>query len=88
MITPIAIESIEYRYYIVYACIGMCIPATVFFLYPKAIERQLEEIDQIFRESPSVLATVRFASKYRSLEEREDETSIREEVKHLERVEN
>lgn len=35
MITPIAIDSIGYKYYIVYACIGFCIPFSVYFLYPE-----------------------------------------------------
>jgi sugar porter (SP) family MFS transporter len=32
MITPVAINNIGYKYYIVYACIGACIPVTVYFL--------------------------------------------------------
>ena len=32
MITPVAINNIGYQYYIVYACIGSCIPITVYFL--------------------------------------------------------
>lgn len=35
MITPVAISSIGYRYYIVYACIGFCIPLVVYVLYPE-----------------------------------------------------
>ena len=35
MITPVAIESIGYKYYIVYTVIGFCIPLSVFFLYPE-----------------------------------------------------
>ncbi|KAJ9625100.1 hypothetical protein H2203_005055 [Taxawa tesnikishii (nom. ined.)] len=64
MVTPVAIESIGYRYYIVYACIGMCIPVSVYFLYPETMGRSLEELDVIFRDSPSVLGTVRYA-KYK-----------------------
>ncbi|KAL4879959.1 general substrate transporter [Aspergillus karnatakaensis] len=63
MITPVAIESIGYRYYIVYTCIGFCIPLSIYFLYPETMGRSLEEIDLIFRESPSVLATVRYAKR-------------------------
>ncbi|CAG8103286.1 unnamed protein product [Penicillium olsonii] len=61
MITPVAIKTIGYKYYIVYTCIGAFIPFTVYFLYPETMGRSLEEIDLIFRESPSVWATVRFA---------------------------
>jgi len=64
MVTPVAIADIGYRYYIVYACVGMCIPVTVYFLYPETMGRSLEELDVIFRDSPSALATVRYA-KYK-----------------------
>ncbi|CAI7590907.1 unnamed protein product [Penicillium glandicola] len=63
MITPVAIKTIGYKYYIVYACIGAFVPITVYFLYPETMGRSLEEIDVIFRESPSVWATVRFANQ-------------------------
>ncbi|KAG9250348.1 general substrate transporter [Emericellopsis atlantica] len=61
MITPVAINNIGYQYYIVYAVIAACIPISVFFFYPETMGRNLEEIDLMFRESPSVFATVRFA---------------------------
>lgn len=35
MITPVAIESIGYKYYIVYTLVGFCIPFSVYFLYPE-----------------------------------------------------
>ena len=87
MITPVAIESIGYRYYIVYTCIGFCIPFLIYFLYPEVclltafvylrsltiscadncslqtMGRSLEDIDLIFRQSPFVLGTVKFAKK-------------------------
>ncbi|KAJ5928564.1 hypothetical protein N7466_007520 [Penicillium verhagenii] len=63
MITPVAIDTIGYRFYIVFTCIGFSIPLSVYFFYPETMGRSLEEIDLIFRESPSVWATVRFANK-------------------------
>ncbi|KEQ85862.1 putative sugar transporter [Aureobasidium pullulans] len=66
MITPVAINNIGYQYYIVYACIGSCIPVTVYFLYPETKGRSLEELDTIFRDSPSVLGTVKYA-KYKPM---------------------
>ncbi|KAJ5092843.1 hypothetical protein N7456_008704 [Penicillium angulare] len=63
MITPVAIDTIGYQYYIVFTCIAACVPITVYFLYPETMGRTLEEIDLVFRESPSVWATVRFAKK-------------------------
>lgn len=35
MITPVAISTIGYQYYIVYTVIGFCIPVSVYFLYPE-----------------------------------------------------
>ena len=61
MITPVAINSIGYQYYIVYAVIGACIPVTVYFLFPETMGRNLEEIELMFKESPSVWSTVKFA---------------------------
>lgn len=61
MVTPVAISSIGWRYYIVYASIAACIPVSVYFLFPETMGRNLEEIDIMFRESPSAWATVKFA---------------------------
>lgn len=35
MITPVAIKTIGYKYYIVYTCIGAFVPIVVYFLYPE-----------------------------------------------------
>ncbi|CAD0090839.1 unnamed protein product [Aureobasidium mustum] len=55
MITPVAINNIGYKYFIVYACID-----------PETKGRSLEELDTIFKDSPSVLGTVRYA-KYKPM---------------------
>lgn len=61
MVTPVAIDTIGWQFYIVFAVIGACIPITVYFFYPETMGRNLEEIDLMFKESPSIWATVRFA---------------------------
>lgn len=61
MVTPVALNSIHWQYYIVYAVIAACIPVTVYFLFPETMGRNLEEIDLMFRQSPSMWATVKFA---------------------------
>ncbi|KAG6368306.1 hypothetical protein INS49_002511 [Diaporthe citri] len=58
MITPVAISTIGYQYHIVFTIIGFCIPVSVYFLYPETMGLRLEDIDLIFRESPSVMKTV------------------------------
>lgn len=61
MITPLAVNTIGYRFYIIFAVMGALVPISVYFLFPETMGRNLEEIDTLFRESPSVWATVRFA---------------------------
>ena len=63
MITPVAISSIGYRYYIVYTCIGICVPFVVYLYYPESMGRSLEEMDLLFKESASVRAVVRTSLK-------------------------
>ena len=59
MITPVAISSIGYRYYIVYACIGICVSFAVYFYFPESMGRSLEEMDVLFSESTSIRSVVR-----------------------------
>ncbi|CAK7205114.1 hypothetical protein SEUCBS139899_007879 [Sporothrix eucalyptigena] len=67
LITPVAINSIGFKYYIVYATMNM----------------RLEDIDLIFRNSPSVLETVRFA-KTRPHIVVEETMQAKEKTAHLE----
>ncbi|KAI8630789.1 general substrate transporter [Xylariaceae sp. FL1651] len=64
MVTPVAINTIGWRYYIVFAAVGAVIPISVWTLFPETMGRSLEEIDLIFRQSPSVWKTVRFAKTH------------------------
>lgn len=61
MVTPVAIETIGGKFYIVFACIGACIPLSVYFFFPETMGRNLEEIDMMFKDSPSIWQTVKFA---------------------------
>ncbi|KAF2208637.1 hypothetical protein CERZMDRAFT_114384 [Cercospora zeae-maydis SCOH1-5] len=63
MITPVAIESIGYRYYILYAVLGACIPLMVFFLYPETMGRSLEQMNQLFQEHSSIPGIVKASLK-------------------------
>lgn len=53
MITPIALDTIGYQYYIMYAVISACIPASVYFFYPETMNRNLESINHVFRDAPT-----------------------------------
>ncbi|PYH98708.1 sugar transporter [Aspergillus ellipticus CBS 707.79] len=58
MITPVAIDDIGYQYYIVYAVIAGIIPPAIYLFYPETKGRSLEEVDEIFRDAPSIFAAV------------------------------
>jgi MFS family permease len=51
MITPVALNTIGYRYYIVYAVISACIPVSVYFFYPETMNRNLEALNHVFRDA-------------------------------------
>lgn len=53
MVTPVAFDTIGYRYYIVYAILSACIPAMVFFFYPETMNRNLELLNHVFRDASS-----------------------------------
>lgn len=53
MITPVALDTIGYRYYIVYAVISACIPFSVYFFYPETMNRNLEALNHVFRDAPT-----------------------------------
>lgn len=61
--TPVALESLGYKHYLVFASIGVTIPPVVYFFYPETMGRNLEEIDMMFRDAPSIWSTVRYARK-------------------------
>jgi sugar porter (SP) family MFS transporter len=62
LVTPVAISSIGYRYFILFAVISYCIPITVYLFYPETMGQSLEQIDAVFRDNHSPLAIVK-ASK-------------------------
>ncbi|KAK9350509.1 general substrate transporter [Lipomyces doorenjongii] len=68
MITPVAIANIGYRYYIVYAAIGATIPPVVYFFYPETMNRNLEQLDLLFREAPSIMSIVSMSKQIPTIE--------------------
>lgn len=53
MITPVALDTIGYQYYIVYAVISAMIPFSVYFFYPETMNRNLEALNHVFRDAPT-----------------------------------
>ncbi|KAL3460763.1 general substrate transporter [Aspergillus heterothallicus] len=63
MITPVALDTIGWRYYILYAVISACIPVTVYLFYPETMGRSLEGLGSVFRDAESVWDIVEMARK-------------------------
>ena len=62
-VTPIGINNIGWRYYLVYLCICVSAVITFFFFFPETRGRSLEEIDEIFIQSRSIFDPVRVAKE-------------------------
>lgn len=61
MITPVALDTIGYQYYIMYAVISACIPVVVYLFYPETMNRNLESINHVFRDAPTTWHIVSMA---------------------------
>ena len=59
MVTPVAVANIGYRYFILFAVISYCIPASVYFFYPETMGQSLEQINAVFRDNKTPRAIVR-----------------------------
>lgn len=62
-VTPVGFDTISNRYYIVFAVINAAIVPAVYFFFPETNGRTLEEIDEIFLQSGSVLDPPRVARR-------------------------
>ncbi|PYI09512.1 aconitase [Aspergillus sclerotiicarbonarius CBS 121057] len=61
LVTPVAIDTIGFWYYVIYAGISSTIPITVYLLYPETMGRSLEMLDRVFVEAESVWRIVPMA---------------------------
>ncbi|KAJ5621648.1 hypothetical protein N7528_006431 [Penicillium herquei] len=52
-ITPIGIENLKWRFYIIWTVMNLVFVPTIYFFYPETANRQLEDIDLFFRENES-----------------------------------
>lgn len=62
-VTPVAFADIGWRYFIVYCCLTASFVPVIFFFFPETAGRSLEEIDEIFEASNSILDPVAIAKK-------------------------
>lgn len=63
MVTPVALDTIGYQYYVMYTVLSACIPIGVYFFYPETMNRNLELINQVFRDASSPWEIVSMARK-------------------------
>ncbi|KAA8611866.1 Sugar transporter STL1 [Pyrenophora tritici-repentis] len=61
MVTPVAIDTIGWQYYLVFLCISALILPVVFLFYPETMGRSLEELEVMFTEGKSITAIVRMS---------------------------
>ncbi|PQE32958.1 sugar transporter protein [Rutstroemia sp. NJR-2017a WRK4] len=54
-ITPIGIESLGWRFYIIWTVFNAVFVPVVYLFYPETSDRTLEDIDRLFRENTSVI---------------------------------
>ncbi|KAI9374441.1 general substrate transporter [Aspergillus egyptiacus] len=63
MVTPVALDTIGYRYYVMYTVLSACIPLGIYFFYPETKNRNLELINQVFRDASSPWEIVSMAKQ-------------------------
>lgn len=54
-VTPIGIQNLGWRFYIIWIVLNAVIIPTVYLFYPETAGRSLEDIDEYFRSNPPVL---------------------------------
>lgn len=54
-ITPIGIESLGWKFYIIWTVLNASFVPIVYLFYPETADRSLEDIDRLFRENSNVL---------------------------------
>lgn len=63
MITPVALSSIGWKYYIVFAVLSASVPFIVIPFFPETMNRNIELIDLVFREAATVWDIVPMARR-------------------------
>lgn len=63
MITPVAMETIGWKFWLVFVCTCACIPLVIVPFYPETKNRNLELIDRVFNEAPTIWDIVPMARR-------------------------
>lgn len=70
-VTPVGFATIGNYFYLIFAVMNACIVPSVYFFFPETKGRSLEEIDEIFTRSKSILDPPRVARQMLKVEARE-----------------
>lgn len=60
-VTPVAFESIQWKYYLVYVCTNLVSVVTFYLFLPETMDRTLEDVDAFFLGSRNMLQPVKIA---------------------------
>ena len=67
-VNPVAMDAISWRYYIVYCCIIVVEVVVVYFFFPETSGYTLEEVCQVFGDTPEMVAPVQSSSRKAGIE--------------------
>lgn len=87
-ITPVAFVTITWRYYIVYAVIGLFAVPLVYFMFPETKCLSLEEMDRLFSEPTHFWQVPAYARKLRSSPRIEAEGDTKADGSFMKQVED
>lgn len=54
-ITPIGIQNLAWKFYIIWTVTNACILPIIWAFYPETANRNLEDLDAYYRESPALI---------------------------------
>ncbi|CAI7651068.1 unnamed protein product [Penicillium bialowiezense] len=63
LVTPIAFNSIGWKYFIIFAALNAVTAPVIYYFYPETAGLTLEDVDEVFIMSTGVLDTVRVAKQ-------------------------
>ncbi|KAL4938815.1 hypothetical protein BDV06DRAFT_225642 [Aspergillus oleicola] len=81
MVTPFALSSIGYKYYIVYAVIGLTYIISVYLFYPETMGQTLEKLEDLFQQDLTISQTVRYANRLAGVGGQRDEEGHGDHIK-------
>ena len=63
--TPLGFQTLSWKFYFVWMAVAASIIPGVYFFFPETTGLSMEEIDVMFRETPSIFATTRVSREMR-----------------------